>query len=207
MPSNENGLTRTEQKQLTRRRLLEATIDIIAEEGLTGVTMGRVAERTDLSRGICNFHFNTKDQLLIEALRMLYHENEQAWRGAIADPKLSPEKKLKKLIETLLNTPVADPKKLAVWFAFWGIPTYRKKYIELCAQGDRAYEGAIENLLLEMSGGLTEIKGLSLRAISVALTGMIDGVHLQYLIAPGRLDENEATQACLAYLSSFFPVA
>ena len=45
-----NITTRTRQKQITRQRLIEATFDVIAEEGFTGVTMAKVAERAGLSR-------------------------------------------------------------------------------------------------------------------------------------------------------------
>ena len=38
-----NITTRTRQKQITRQRLIEATFDVIAEEGFTGVTMAKVA--------------------------------------------------------------------------------------------------------------------------------------------------------------------
>jgi len=46
---------------------------------------------------------------------------------------------------------------------------------------------------------------IEVRAIAVALTGMIDGAHLQFLIAPDRISAAESINACLAYLSSFFP--
>lgn len=197
--------TRAEQKQLTRQRLLETTIDIIADEGFAGVTMVKVAERTGLSRGICNFHFHTKEQLMIEAFQMLYHEHEQAWQAIIEDESLSPEQRLIHLIRTLLTPPLADHKKIAVWLAFWGVTPHRKTYISICTASDCLYEEAIATLLRQLAKGEEEVNGLSLHAIAVSLTAMIDGTHLQYLIAPGRLSPDEAILACLSFLSSFFP--
>ena len=66
-----NTITRTEQKQLTRQKLIEATFEVIAAEGFSGVTMAKVAQCADLSRGIGNFHFQTKEQLLLETLHAL----------------------------------------------------------------------------------------------------------------------------------------
>lgn len=199
------GATRAEQKQITRRKLLDATIDLIADEGFTGVTLAKVAERTGLSRGICNFHFHTKEQLMLEAFRMLYVEHAQAWQDAVADPTVSPALRLTALVETLLSPPIADHKKLAVWMAFWGVTPHRRTYLEVCTEGDLEYEEAVEGLLRQLSAGAQEVNGMSLRAVAVALTGMIDGAHLQYLIAPDRLSPEEAIRACLAYLASFFP--
>lgn len=197
--------TRAEQKQITRQKLLDATIDIIADEGLAGVTLAKVAERTGLSRGICNFHFDTKGQLMLEAFRMLYQEHEQAWRRTLSAPGKSPASRLKSLIETLLGAPIADHKKLAVWLAFWGVTPHRQTYLEICESIDREYEAEVEGLLRQLSGGKETVNGMSLQAIAVTLTSMIDGFWVNYLISPGCLPPGDAVNACLAFLSSFFP--
>ncbi len=205
MPSSNKSPSRSEQKQITRRKLLDATIDILADEGLAGVTLGKVAERTGLSRGICNFHFNTKDQLMLEAFRMLYLEHEQAWRNILSDLNQSPASRLRNLIVTLLNPPIADHKKLTVWMAFWGLTPHRQTYLEMSKKIDREYEAEVEGLLRQLAQGDETINGMSLQAIAVALTAMIDGFWVNYLIAPGYLVPNDAVKACLAFLASFFP--
>lgn len=198
------AITRQEQKLITRQKLLDTTIDIISVEGMTGLTLAKVAERAGLSRGICNFHFQTKEQLMLEAFQTLYREHEQAWRAIVEDDRQSPAERLNLLIRTLLTPPLADPRKLAVWLAFWGVAPHRQTYIDLCTEGDCLYEQAIEELLRQLSPGQQEINGLSLKTIAVWLTAMIDGIHLQYLIAPGRLTPDEAIRACQAFLGSYF---
>ena len=98
--------------------------------------MTRIAERTGLSRGICNFHFQSKEQLMLEAFRMLYQEYEQAWQTAATQSGAPPAARLRALVEALLSTPIADPRKLAVWLAFWGVTPHRRTYLELCAESD-----------------------------------------------------------------------
>lgn len=205
MPTPDTTTTRQEQKLLTRQKLLETTIDIIASEGFIGVTLPKVAERAGLSRGICNFHFQTKEQLMLEAFQTVYYEHEQSWRAIVEDAARSPEERLSLLIRTLLTPPLADSRKLAVWLAFWGVAPHRETYIALCTEGDCLYEQGIASLLRQLSGDRKEVNGLSLKAIAVALTAMIDGTHLQYLIAPGRLTPDEAIRACKVFLGSFFP--
>lgn len=200
------GNSRTEQKKITRQKLLDATIDIIAAEGIAGVTMAKVALKTGLSRGICNFHFNTKDQLMLEAFRALYNEHERAWRKILSNSKQSPGARLKALIETLLNPPIADHRKLAVWMSFWGVTPHRQTYLDICECVDREYESEVEKVLLQLNGGDETVHGMSLQAIAVTLTSMIDGFWVNYLISPGCLTPKDAINACLAFLSSFFPV-
>jgi len=198
-------LTRHEQKQQTRQKLLDATIEIIANEGFEGVTLAKVAQRTGLSRGICNFHFHTKDQLMIEAFQVLYDEYEHAWKSAIGDESLAPELRLKNLVITLLTPPIADKEKIAVWLAFWGVTPHRRTYINICTAGDCLYEEAIENILYLLSGGENEVNGMNLRTIAVSLTALIDGSCLQYLIASGRFSPDDAIKACFSFLGGFFP--
>ena len=74
-PSN-----REARKNANRQKLIEATIDCIAELGLSDTTVGAVVRRAGLSQGIVNLHFDTKEALLAETLRFLSAEWEAAWR-------------------------------------------------------------------------------------------------------------------------------
>jgi TetR/AcrR family transcriptional repressor of bet genes len=197
--------TRAEQKLQTRQRLLEATMAVIASEGLSGVTMAKVAEQAGLSRGIGNFHFQSKAQLLLETLRTIYQEFEKSWRSIAADEGRSPPEKLKAIVGTTLMPPIASKKKLAVWLAFWGEASSRQTYFEICAAHDRQWDAAIEGILREMAGGDFNCRGMSLGKIAQSLTAMMDGFWVEYLIAGDRYLPRDAINACHAYLASFFP--
>ena len=205
MTGENMSLTRAERKKATRRKLMDETIEIIAVEGLSGVTLPKVARNAGLSRGICNFHFSTKEQLLLETFEDIYNEHQAAWRSALADEASSPVERMHQFIRVLLLPPVADIKKAAVWMAYWGEARSRQTYLDLCSARDREFEDAAAAILTEISGGSFEKYGLNPRSIAVALTGMIDGFWVQFLIAPERLSPREGILACLAYLSTFFP--
>ncbi|BBO66513.1 TetR family transcriptional regulator [Desulfosarcina alkanivorans] len=198
-------LTRVEQKKATRRKLIRTTIAIIAAEGLSRVTLPKVAKQAGLSRGICNFHFKTKDQLLLETFQTVYREHERAWKDALSDQHVPPVRRLKRFIRVLLLPPVADFEKVAVWLAFWGEAANRQTYLDLCTAMDKAFENGVAAVLGEIGPPLAGGSGMDMGAIAVALTGMIDGFWVQYLIAPGRLSPEHAISACFAYLSRFYP--
>lgn len=198
-------ITRAEQKQQTRHRLLEATMEVIASEGLSGVTMAKVAEQTGLSRGIGNFHFQSKEQLLLETLRSTYQEFDKSWRYIVADDGRLPVEKLKAIVETTLMPPIANKKKLAVWLAFWGEAPSRKTYLEICAAHDLEWDTAVEDIIQKMVGDDFISHGMSLKKIAQSLTAMMDGFWVEYLIAGDRYTPRDAINACYAYLASFFP--
>lgn len=204
--NNKTGAgTRAEQKQQTRQRLLEATMEVIASQGLSGVTMAKVADQAGLSRGIGNFHFHSKEQLLLETLRTIYLEFDASWRQIVADDGRPPWEKLKSIVETTLKPPIARKKKLAVWLAFWGEASSRKTYLEICAAYDREWDAAIEAIMRKMAGDDFNHRGMSLGKIAQSLTAMMDGFWIEYLIAGERYTPRDAIRACYAYLASFFP--
>ena len=200
-----NAGTRAEQKRQTRRRLIEATMKVIASEGFSGVTMAKVAEKAGLSRGIGNFHFQSKEQLLLETLRTLYKEFDDGWRNAVADAGSSPAEQIRGLIRTTLKPPIADYKKVAVWLAYWGEAPSRKNYLKICAAYDREWDAAVEKILKQMVDDGFNSHGMALAKIAQSLTAMMDGFWVEYLIAGDRYSPDDAVKACYAYLASFFP--
>ena len=200
-----NTVTRVEQKQITRQKLIEATMEVIGREGFSGVTMAKVAERAGLSRGIGNFHFQSKEQLLLETLRANYFEFDAAWRKAIADAGPLPVDQITEVIKTILTPPIADPKKIAIWVAYWGEAPSRKTYLEICAAHDLEWDNALENILRKIVDKDFNSHNMSLAAIAQTLTAMMDGFWVESLIAADRYRAEDAIKACLAYLASFFP--
>ena len=207
MSVNENKgvITRAEQKQLTRKTLIDTTVDVIAKDGFSGVTMAKVAERAGLSRGICNFHFQTKEQLLLETLKALYQEFESAWQQAIAEAGFSPVDQIKSLVKTILEPPIAHSKKIAVWLAYWGETPSRATYLKICQARDIEWDKAVAAILGRLPGQGFTSHGMSLAKIAQPLTAMMDGFWVEYLVSPDRLSPAEAVRACYASLSSFFP--
>ena len=59
--------TRT-PKPNRRQELIEAAVATIAEEGLSGTTLAKVAARSGLTAAAVSFHFSSKETLLLETL-------------------------------------------------------------------------------------------------------------------------------------------
>jgi AcrR family transcriptional regulator len=81
---------RKASRDVRRRQLIEATIDVLAARGYASLTIGDVARKAGLSMGIINFHFSSKETLLAETLRYLARGYRENWMSAVeaagADP-------------------------------------------------------------------------------------------------------------------------
>ncbi len=66
-----------DRSRATRQRLLEATIDCLAEMGWAAATVSVVAERAGVSRGAAQHHFPTREDLITAALEYMFDSRTQ----------------------------------------------------------------------------------------------------------------------------------
>ncbi|SEU37618.1 TetR/AcrR family transcriptional regulator [Stigmatella erecta] len=64
--------TQQERREETRRRLLDATIAVLVEQGYARLTTVEVARRAGVSQGAVFTHFDTKAELLVAAVQHLF---------------------------------------------------------------------------------------------------------------------------------------
>lgn len=98
-----------------RRRLLEATLQIIGTEGIAAVTNRRVASRAGVSLGSLTYHFASQADLLRESLILQVDrevERIEAITARIGEAGVTPEA-LAVEAERLAAATSADPAQLA----------------------------------------------------------------------------------------------
>lgn len=64
--------TQAERRETTRRKLLDATIEALVEQGYARLTTVEVARRAGVSQGALFTHFDTKEELLAVAVEHLF---------------------------------------------------------------------------------------------------------------------------------------
>ena len=137
-----------DRSRLTRLKLLEATIDSLAESGWNATTVGVVAERAGVSRGATQHHFPTREDLITAALEFMFDERtENARREMESLPR---SKDRTEIIVTRLVEYYTGPlfkAALQVWTAAAADPTLRDRILPLEESfGRRAHRMAVENL-------------------------------------------------------------
>lgn len=66
-----------------RNRLIDVTLDVIADVGVAGTTHRRVAARADVPLGSMTYHFASMDELLLEALTRFSEQASTAFRAGL----------------------------------------------------------------------------------------------------------------------------
>lgn len=194
---------RKASKETRRQQLIEATIDSLARRGYSETTMADVADGAGLSRGIVNFHFESKEKLLVATLQYMADEYAAHWRSALRKAGEEPARQLAAIVAADFDRSVCNKRKLAAWCAFWGEAKSRPTYQALCGARDQAYQNVIIDLCrrLKQDGGYDfEPVGMAL-----ALSAMLEGLWLRLMMAAEDVTRESAHQAAREFLACVFP--
>ena len=195
---------RTAPPEERRRQLIEATITSISRHGISGTTLTTVTGIAGLSLGLVNFHFKSKDALLVDTLTYLATELRDRWQEAAHRPDLAPNEKLAAIVEAHFDGSISNRRKLAVWFAFFGETKQRKSYRECTSALDmERLETSTElcRAIMEQE----EYDNVDPEGIGEALEALFDGFWLNILMYPARFTNEDAKAQIYAYLSGQFP--
>ncbi|MEU8900729.1 TetR/AcrR family transcriptional regulator [Nocardia sp. NPDC048505] len=149
-----------DRSRATRQRLLEATIDCLAERGWAAATVSVVAERAGVSRGAAQHHFPTREELITAALeymfdtRMAQSKSEAIAVAAVAAGPARTEAVVAGLVESYTTT--LFKAALQVWTHAAADPVLRERIVPLEAKFGRiAHRRAVEALGVDDSDPVT----------------------------------------------------
>lgn len=195
---------RTASKEVRRRQLIEATIESIAQRGISGTTMNTVTSLAGLSLGIVNFHFKNKQTLFEETLRYLAEEHRDQWQKGVRDAALTPEARLLAMVDAEFHPNICSRKKLTVWFAFYGEAAYRASYRRIMTEMDSDRWRNSRALCQQIVDG-GDYADADADDIANTLEGLYDGFCLNILIYPGEFTREDAKRRVGDYLATTFP--
>lgn len=202
-PQGADRKGRKASKETRRLQLIEATIDSLAKRGYSETTMADVADGAGLSRGIVNFHFESKDKLLVATLQHMAEEYASHWRAALDKADEAPAGQLLALVAADFDRSICNKRKLAAWCAFWGEAKSRPTYQALCGSRDEAYQDELARLCARLVEDADY--DVDPRMAAVALDALLEGLWLRLMMASSGLTRETAFEAARAALAVMFP--
>lgn len=193
---------RTASKEERQHQLIEATIDQLALRGYASTTIADVAKAAGLSRGIVNFHFESKERLLEATLACLSREYDNMVLGRIAEAGDRAADQLWAYADAHFDPHLCTPRKLAAWVALWGEAKNRPNYVTSRSPRDIA----IIQVLIGICEKLKTEGGYSIdpHAIAFGLNSLTEGSWMQVLMEDS-INREEALAIARHYLSVIFP--
>ncbi len=167
--------------------------------------MEKVVAIARMSPGIVRFYFDSKAAMLIASLQFLSTEFEDQLLVPVAKLKSNPVAALELMVDLYLDPEIASPRKVSVWYAFWGEASSRQEYYDICGQKDEGF--AV--LVRELVGRLIEDTGqsqLDPDGIALGLIGVLEMLWQDFAFRQEEdIDRRAAKRRCMAYLRSVFP--
>src|SRR4029077_2837059 len=115
--------------------------------GPSRTTVEKVVALADLSPGIVRFYFDSKAAMLVASLEYLAAEFEERVMAPVAKLKDSPVQALRLLVDLYLDADIASPRKVSVWYAFWGEASSRQEYYDICGRKDEDFAALVRDLV------------------------------------------------------------
>jgi len=194
--------SRKASKETRQQQLIEATIDSLARRGYSDTTLANVADGAKLSRGIVNFHFESKEKLLVATLQSMSDEYANHWNTALEKAEPSAAGRLWALVHADFDRKICTRRKLAAWCAFWGEAKSRPTYQALCGASDLTYQSTFVRLCeaLKAEGDYA----FDAEAMALGICAMMEGLWFRLMMNDG-LTREKALNAAIQFVAAVFP--
>jgi len=157
-----------------KERIMSMAYDVIAKNGVAGVTLRKIADMAEVSLGSMTYHFSGKDELLYTVFSRFAEKGGEFARGRLSQAETTAQA-IHILAEALTDGEWANRNNLAVLYEFYSLaarePSYRpiltawsetvRKSLErlLSPEKARAFDVCLEGILLQNflnpAGGLS----------------------------------------------------
>lgn len=194
--------TQVQRTASARRRLIAATRDLVAAQGVGSTSVAAIGERAGMSRGAVNFHFGSKDDLLVAVSEQVTSDWETQVVAALEDGLDLAN--TRQLIDTMLRAWLGeldvhpDRVRIVVMLIFEALgpsPHLHEHFVALRRQlRDRVVAFVAEEQRAGRVAGSVDPQGFA-----TLLCGLLLGVAVTHLLDPEdggltvAIDETRAT--------------
>jgi AcrR family transcriptional regulator len=181
-----------------RGKFAEAVIRLVAREGLEGLTMRAVATEAGLSYGSLFHYFDSKDDLLMHAVR--YSTSQQSRRVNEFSIKYSGLKALEYLMNDDALVDDTSREDSLVWMAFLYKAALKESFAEMHADLISGWLDRIETLLREAQSAGEICEEMAPDFEAMALWVYSAGIGQQGLLHPAMFPPAVQRKLISAYL-------
>lgn len=200
-----SGKTARRDPEASRQALIDATLDMIAEVGITDTTVSSIIERAGLSRGMIHLHFRGKDNLLTESARCFSDAYYAEMDRQVAEAGEAPEDVVMAVIRADLGEALLNPRSTRIWHAFRGVAHSHPGI----ARYSSTQDARLRETLFGAFGRIARADGgaddLTVRQATYGTLAMLEGMWVHYLADMESFSRDEAALLIRRFLSGLFP--
>lgn len=171
-------------------RILEAVVDLLAREGISGVSMRAVAREAGVALGLVNYHFADKASLVKAALLRI---EEQDLALVEPDPDLQPEERLRQVLRRVAEPRFLTTEYLSLRLQLWALARAHEDYAAINTEAQKRYRAGLARLIGDARPDLGRAE-CNRRAADVDVVQ--NGVWLTALLGLDKASVKRSIQRC-----------
>ncbi|WP_281980964.1 TetR family transcriptional regulator C-terminal domain-containing protein [Thalassorhabdomicrobium marinisediminis] len=190
-----------ESAQSRREALVQGTLELIAELGISGATVREIAARAGVTQGLIRHYFSSKDELIQAAYE--HHMNRLTDQTAAFAGDGSAVSRLRNFVEASLRPPIVDPGAVALWAGFLNKVQHDPKMQHVHRRTYAYFRDHLETLIVaalhEVGQPVDDGEG---QRLAIACNALIDGLWLEGGALPDAFGEGQLAQIGLTSVSA-----
>lgn len=182
-----------------RQALTQAALRCLAEEGAERTSIRRISREAGVSVGLVNHHYHSKEALIADVYEQVADDLLKTLSDAVRAAEGDARERLSAFLRASFSSRVLDSGLLRVWLSFWSMTHKSRLIAEVHDRTYAEYRHTLEDLLSELA---TQHPGerLDPRLAAIGLSGILDGLWLEWCLNPRTFTPDEGITLCEAYL-------
>lgn len=125
--------------------ILQAVIDLLATQGISGVSMRAVAREAGVALGLLNYYYADKQSLIAAALRQIESQDLAILQS---DESLPPSERLVAALRRVADPEFLTTEYLALRLQLWSLAQADDEFEQINAEAQRHYRETLAELIL-----------------------------------------------------------
>ncbi len=189
-------MTTAEAKPDKQQQILDAVLVLLAERGISGVSMRAVARQAGVALGLVNYYYTDKTILIESALRRI---EQQDIAIVEPDPNLTPLQNLRSALQRVAEPEYLTTGYLSLRLQLWSLAQADPRFAEINVVAQKNYRSGLAALIRAASPGTSKVEA-NKRAADIDI--IQNGIWLTALLGVDRASVNRGVARCHA---SAFP--
>ena len=182
-----------------KKELVEATIKCLEKKGSDGLSVRSISAEAGISVGLINHHYPSKDDLIADAYEKLATDILHHVLDLVEKNGGNPRERMSAFFDAYFSSHVLDQKILRIWIVFWHMSDKSEKVRLSHDKTSEGFRQKIELMLRDL-GELPEAPNFNYRLAAIGLSGMLDGLWLEWCLNPTSFEPEDGLKICEAWV-------
>ncbi len=189
-----------------RRALIAATLDTIAEIGITDTTVSKIIQRANLSRGMIHLHFGGKNQLLAAAAKSFAEEYFAEMDRHVQQAGDDPKAVIMAVVQADLGDVLMNERSTRIWHAFRGAANTSDAIALYSSTRDERLRTTVHTAFKSIAKDYGDVDDSVLaRDATFGLLVMLEGMWVDYLSNANAFSRDVAASIIRRFIKGLFP--